>query len=57
VLKTLIRNLPPEFIQTFKDCEDKRILRTLGREKLLEIIKLDSITKKREKIRELLAKS
>jgi len=57
VLKTLIRELPPDFICTFKDCEDKRLLRTLGREKLLEIIKLNSITKKREKIRELLAKS
>ena len=41
VLKALIRELPPDFIRTFKDCEDKR---TLGREKLLEIIKLDSIT-------------
>ena len=50
VLKTLIHELPPDFIRTFKDCEDKRLLRTLGREKLLEIIKLDSITKRREAI-------
>ena len=57
VLKALIRELPPDFIRTFKDCEDKRLLRTLGREKLLEIIKLDSITKRREKIKELLANS
>ena len=49
VLKTLIRELPPDFIRTFKDCEDKRLLRNLGREKLLEIIKLDSITKRRGK--------
>jgi hypothetical protein len=54
VLKSLIRDLPPEFIQTFKDCEDKRILRTLGREKLLEIIKLNSITKRREAINKIL---
>ena len=57
VLKCLIRELPPDFIRTFKDCEDKRLLRTLGREKLLEIIKLDSITKRRAKIKELLANS
>jgi len=57
VLKCLIRNLPPEFIQTFKDCEDKRLLRVLGREKLLGIIKLNSITKRREMINDLLQKS
>ena len=57
VLKTLIRELPPDFIRTFKDCEDKRLLRTLGREKLLEIVKMDSITKRREVIKELLQKT
>ena len=57
VLKCLIRSLPPEFIQIFKDCQNKRLLRTLGREKLLGIIKLNSITKRREMINDLLQKS
>lgn len=56
VLKALIRELPPDFIRTFKDCEDKRLLRTLGREKLLGIIKLNSITKRRKMINDLLQK-
>ena len=56
VLKTLIRELPPDFIRTFKDCEDKRLLRTLGREKLLKIIKLAPIRERRDAINRLLKK-
>ena len=52
-MKTFIQRLPPEFIQNFKDCEDKKLLRILGREKLFEIAMKNSITKRRELIKEL----
>ena len=56
VLRALIRNLPPEFIRNFKDCEDKKLLRSFGREKLLKIAKLASATKRRKAINYLLEK-
>ena len=53
IMKTFIQRLPPEFIQNFKDCEDKKLLRILGREKLFEIAMKNFITKRRELIKEL----
>ena len=57
ILRRLLRNLPPEFIKSYQNCEDKKTLRYIGQEKLLKIAKLGSITKRRDKIRELLEKS
>ena len=57
ILRRLLRNLPPEFIKSYQNCEDKKTLRNIGQEKFLKIAKLISITKRREKIKELLPNS